>query len=39
MNPLTGEYHLLDAKTFTFSNSAGLELVVENIFFPLMKTE
>ena len=34
MNPLTGEYHLLDAKTCTFSNSDGLEFLVENTLFP-----
>ena len=39
MNPITGEYHLLEAKTWTFSNSEGFEFMVEKTFFPPIKME
>ena len=39
MKPLTGEYQLLEAKTFTFSNAEGFEFVVENTLFPPMLME
>ena len=37
MKPFTGLYHLLDAKTWTFSNSEGSVFLVENTSFPLME--
>ena len=39
MKPLSGEYHLLDVKTWTFSNAEGLEFLVENTFFPPIEME
>ena len=34
MKPLTGEYQLLEAKTWIFSNSEGFQFLVEKTFFP-----
>ena len=34
MDPLTGEYQSLEAKTWTFSNSDGFEFLVWNTFLP-----
>ena len=39
MKPLTGEYQLLQAKTWTLSNSEGSEFLVENSSFPPMEME
>ena len=39
MTPLIGEYQLLEANTFTFSNSDGLEFLTENTLFPSMEIE
>ena len=39
MDPLTGEYQLLEAKTWTFSNSDGFEFLVEKTFPPPMEME
>ena len=37
MKPLAGEYQLLEAKTWTFSNSEGFEFLVVNTFSPPMR--
>ena len=39
MKPLTGEYHLLAVKTWTFSNAVGFEFRMENTFFPPIEME
>ena len=39
MEPLTGEYQLLEAKTLTFSNSDGFEFLMEKTCPPPMEME
>ena len=39
MDPLTGEYQLLEAKILTFSKAKGFEFLVEKTRSPLMWME